>query len=287
MPRSMTAYANAQASHNWGTLSWEIRSVNHRYLEPSFRLPDTLRQLEMDLREQMTRFVRRGKIDCTLLIKSAGTTGQNNINVDAAQEYIRAGESIARLITSPALICPMDILDKPGVLNLRAIDPELLKKAVIELYQQVMRELVEVRGREGNKLAELVRQRLSDITRHTNTVRNAMPELMAAQRQKLLNKLYEFGGQLDTERLEQELVYLVQKTDVDEELDRLGVHVAEIYHILDSDKAMGRRLDFLVQELNREANTLSAKSSSSSISLSAVELKVLIEQIREQIQNLE
>lgn len=287
MPRSMTAYANAQASHNWGTLSWEIRSVNHRYLEPSFRLPDTLRQLEMDLREQMTRFVRRGKIDCTLLIKSAGTTGQININVDAAQEYIRAGESIARLITSPALICPMDILDKPGVLNLRAIDPELLKKAVIELYQQVMRELVEVRGREGNKLAELVRQRLSDITRHTNTVRNAMPELMAAQRQKLLNKLYEFGGQLDTERLEQELVYLVQKTDVDEELDRLGVHVAEFYHILDSDKAMGRRLDFLVQELNREANTLSAKSSSSSISLSAVELKVLIEQIREQIQNLE
>ncbi len=287
MPRSMTAYANAQASHNWGTLSWEIRSVNHRYLEPSFRLPDTLRQLERDLREQMTRFVRRGKIDCTLLIKSAGTTGQININVDAAQEYIRAGESIARLITSPALICPMDILDKPGVLNLRAIDPELLKKAVIELYQQVMRELVEVRGREGNKLAELVRQRLSDITRHTNTVRNAMPELMAAQRQKLLNKLYEFGGQLDTERLEQELVYLVQKTDVDEELDRLGVHVAEIYHILDSDKAMGRRLDFLVQELNREANTLSAKSSSSSISLSAVELKVLIEQIREQIQNLE
>ncbi|MBV1931450.1 MAG: YicC family protein [Porticoccaceae bacterium] len=287
MPLSMTAYANAQASHNWGTLSWEIRSVNHRYLEPSFHLPDTLRQLEMALLEQMTRFVQRGKIDCTLLIKPAGTTDQININIDAAQEYIRAGETIAQLITSPALICPMDILEKPGVLNNQAINPELLNSAVMELYQQAMGQVVEAREREGSKLAELVRRRLSDITRHTDTVRSAMPELIAAQRQKLINKLREFGEQLDTERLEQELVFLAQKADVDEELDRLGVHVAEIYHILDSDKAMGRRLDFLVQELNREANTLSAKSSSSSVSLSAVELKVLIEQIREQIQNLE
>lgn len=287
MPLSMTAYANAQASHDWGALSWEIRSVNHRYLESSFRLPDTLRQHEMVLREQMTQFVQRGKIDCVLQIKPAGAIDQFAIDVDVAQEYIRAAETIARLVKSPASICPMGILEKPGVLNNRALNPELLKKAVIELYQQAMSQLVEARGREGNKLAELIRQRLSYITRHTHTIRGAMPELLEAQRQKLVNKLRGFGEQLDPERLEQELVYLAQKGDVDEELDRLEVHVAEIYRVLDSNKAMGRRLDFLVQELNREANTLSAKASASTVSLAAVELKVLIEQIREQIQNLE
>ncbi len=287
MPFSMTAYANAQASHDWGTLSWEIRSVNHRYLEPSFRLPDTVHHIEMALREQMKQFVQRGRIDCTLQIKPVEARGHIKINIDAAQEYIHAGESIAKLITSPALICPMDILEKPGVLNNRTINPELLNSAVMQLYEQAMGQLVETREREGDKLAELIRQRLDNITRHTNTVRAAIPELLDTQRRKLLTKLREFGEQVDTERLEQELVYLAQKTDVDEELDRLSVHVTEIYHVLNTNKAIGRRLDFLVQELNREANTLSAKSSSSSISLSAIELKVLIEQIREQIQNLE
>ena len=287
MPFSMTAFATVQASHDWGSLSWEVRSINHRYLEPNFRLPDTLNSLEMPLRDQIRKFVQRGKLDCRLRIEADRTHREIDINIDVARKYIAAGEAIAQLMSSPAPIYPMDILNMPGVQADNAIDPELVKTAAIALYQQVMEQLVESREREGNKLADFIRQRLADISLHIETIRTNMPELLATQKQKLVDKLAELGGQLDHERLEQELVYLAQKADVDEELDRLEVHVAEIYRVLHSDKVMGRRLDFLMQEVNREANTISSKSFASTTTRSAVELKVLIEQMREQIQNIE
>jgi uncharacterized protein (TIGR00255 family) len=287
MPLSMTAFATAHAKHDWGTLSWQARSLNHRYLEPNFRLPDTLNSLEMSLRDQMRKFVQRGKVDCTLRIESDLSQDVIDINVEVARKYISAGETIAKLIASPAHIHPMDIFGMQGVQASNAIDPESLKTAVLELYQQVMEQLVEARKREGDKLADFIRQRLADMTLHIEAIKSNMPQLLATQKKKLLNKLAELGCQLDHERLEQELVYLAQKADVDEELDRLEVHIAEIYRVLQSDKLMGRRLDFLMQEVNREANTISSKAFASSTTQSAVELKVLIEQMREQVQNLE
>lgn len=287
MPLSMTAFARTQTRHDWGTLSWEIRSINHRYLETNFRLPDTLRGLEMPLREQTRKFVQRGKIDSVLRVEFDNTSSEPGVNVELAQKYIAAGEAIAQLIATPAPIYPLDILDKPGVMTDDTIDPNELQAATKELYQHTLEQLVEARAREGNKLADFIRQRLTEATHHVRTVRKNMPELMAAQRQKLINKLAEFNGQLDNERLEQELVYIAQKADVDEELDRLEIHISEINRVLENNKPMGRRLDFLLQELNREANTLSSKSFASSTTGAAVEIKVLIEQMREQIQNLE
>lgn len=287
MPHSMTAFARAQAKHSRGTLSWEMRSINHRYLDIGFRLPDTLRHLEVPLRERTRTFIQRGKVDGILHLELDNTAGEITVNVALAQQYVNAGELISGLLSRPAPLQPMDILSKPGVIADTPIDSDLIAEAALSLYDQAMLQLIENRAREGAKLADLVRQRLTEITREITSVRENLPQLLAAQRQRLIDKLAEFTDCLDKERLEQELVYLAQKADVDEELDRLSVHIEEIYRVLQSDKPIGRRLDFLLQELNREANTLSSKSFSSATTHSAVEVKVLIEQMREQIQNLE
>lgn len=287
MPHSMTAFARSQAKHSRGTLSWEMRSINHRYLDIGFRLPDTLRHLEVPLRERTRTFIQRGKVDGILHLELDNTAGEITVNVALAQQYVNAGELISSLLSRPAPLQPMDILSKPGVIADTPIDSDLIAEAALSLYDQAMLQLIENRAREGAKLADLVRQRLTEITREITSVRENLPQLLAAQRQRLIDKLAEFTDCLDKERLEQELVYLAQKADVDEELDRLSVHIEEIYRVLQSDKPIGRRLDFLLQELNREANTLSSKSFSSATTHSAVEVKVLIEQMREQIQNLE
>lgn len=287
MPHSMTAFARAQAKYSRGTLSWEMRSINHRYLDIGFRLPDTLRHLEVPLRERTRTFIQRGKVDGILHLELDNTAGEITVNVALAQQYVNAGELISGLLSRPAPLQPMDILSKPGVIADTPIDSDLIAEAALSLYDQAMLQLIENRAREGAKLADLVRQRLTEITREITSVRENLPQLLAAQRQRLIDKLAEFTDCLDKERLEQELVYLAQKADVDEELDRLSVHIEEIYRVLQSDKPIGRRLDFLLQELNREANTLSSKSFSSATTHSAVEVKVLIEQMREQIQNLE
>ncbi len=287
MPNSMTAYANTRVSHPWGALSWELRSVNHRFLVSQFHLPDSLQHLEMPLRETLSKSIRRGKVDCLLTLKQEATDPGITFDEQAARQYITAAEQIAAMIDSPAPLNPLDILDRPGIRCRMEVDIEVLNASVTTLYEQALSELVEAREREGNKLAEVIRRPLLDIRKHTQAVREAMPTLLNAQQQKLKDKLCEFGERLDHERLEQELVYMAQRADVAEELDRLEVHVEEIERVLDGTQAMGRRLDFLVQELNREANTLASKTLSSTTSYSAVELKVLIEQIREQVQNIE
>lgn len=287
MPQSMTAYANTRANHPWGTLSWELRSVNHRYLEAHFRLPETLQYLEMPLRESLGKSVRRGKIDCSLTLEKG--TGDTTLAIDqqCARQYIAAAAQIAAMIDSAAPINPLEILNCPGVRRQIPVDAEVLSANITALYQQALDELIETREREGNKLADVIRQRLRRIKEHTQAIRQAMPALLDTQQQKLRDKLSEFDERLDRERLEQELVYMALKADVDEELDRLEVHAGEVERVLNGNQIMGRRLDFLVQELNREANTLAAKALSSATTCSAVELKVLIEQIREQVQNIE
>ena len=287
MPSSMTAFARHSIECHWGTAAWEIRSVNHRYLETGFRMPETVRDLETTLRELTRKHLQRGKVDCTLQLNIAKQSGEVAINQPLAEQYIAASEQLARLMADPAKISPLDILRWPGVLSEPEIDREELKNTLLRLFEETLDQLVEGRRREGEKLGELVEQRLDGIAVQLATVRSRLPELLAAQRQKLIDRLQEVSTGLDQNRLEQELVLIAQRADVDEELDRLDTHLGEIRRVLQRQEPIGRRLDFLMQELNREANTLSSKSIATDTTNAAVELKVLIEQMREQIQNIE
>ena len=287
MPRSMTAFASASAKYPWGTLTWELRSINHRFLETTFRLPETLRHLEINYRENLRQFVQRGKIDCALSLNIAPSRN-SRINLEVARQYLDACEEIQGLMhTSAAPLSPADVLQVPGVIQEDSVEPQTLQTATLDLYTEALQKLLAARNREGERLTTFITERLQKISLEVTHTRSALPQLMAQQQQKLRARLEHLSAQLDTERFEQELVYLANKSDADEELDRLETHIGEFYRALGSTSPVGRRLDFLLQELNREANTLASKSQAASTTHSAVELKVLIEQIREQVQNLE
>ena len=287
MPSSMTAFARQTIECDWGTAAWEIRSVNHRYLETNFRMPETVRDTEMGLRELARKHLQRGKVDCSLQLNIATKTGAVDVNQALTDQYISVCEQLANQMENPAPVSPVDILKWPGALKEPEVDKDALKQALTTLFEDTLIQLEEGRGREGEKLKALIEQRLDAITSEVDTVRTKLPQLLAAQKQKIIDRLHEVSADLNSDRLEQELVFLAQKADVDEELDRLDTHLSEIRQVLNRREPIGRRLDFLMQELNREANTLASKSIASDTTQSSVELKVLIEQMREQIQNIE
>lgn len=284
---SMTAFARCEAAEPWGTLVWEIRSVNHRYLEPGFRMPETFRFLEPNVRELIRKNLQRGKVDCTLQFQPAVNQDALNIDETLTQRYVEAAEKIQRMLTSPAPMKATDLLFRPGVLREGGPNRDTLSHATLALFQCTLTELQATRAREGAELGNIMRDRLQKMREQAALVRTALPDILAAQKQKLRDRLSELQGELNQDRIEQELVHLAQRCDVDEELDRLDTHIAEVERILSSKGAVGRKLDFLMQELNREANTLSSKSISTATTQAAVELKVLIEQLREQVQNIE
>ncbi len=287
MTHSMTGFARNQQTFTWAQLTWEIRSINHRYLEPHFRLPDTLRLLEPNLREILRSKIARGKIEISLQIQK--TSSQQAITIDnvLAKEVIVAAENINHQLSKPATINPMQILQWPGVIQESEIDLDLAKSNALASFTIAVDDLIAHRNREGTELKNHIVTRLDQIEQLVIKTRQDLPEIKQNHRQKLLEKLAILEVETDQDRLEQELVYLAQKSDVDEELDRLDTHVHEVRNCLQQKKPVGRRLDFLMQELNREANTLSSKATVSDTTQTAVELKVLIEQMREQIQNLE
>ncbi len=287
MPSSMTAFARQTLESDWGTATWEIRSVNHRYLETNFRIPDTVREIEMELRELARKHLQRGKVDCSLQLKIVEEGGAIAINDELVTQCIEACEQLATQMSGPAQISPLDILRWPGALKEAEVDRDELKNALTTLFEDTLKQLAEAREREGEKLKALIEQRLEAISEEVSKVRLHLPKLLAAQKQKITDRLLEVTESLDSDRLEQELVFLAQKADVDEELDRLDTHLTEIHCVLKRKEPIGRRLDFMMQELNREANTLASKSIASDPTQSSVELKVLIEQMREQIQNIE
>ena len=289
MIRSMTAFARQAGQYDWGSLVWEVRSVNHRYLEPTFKLPESMRVLETGLRDKLRKQLSRGKVECALRIQQQGTGDANALQVNKAlaEEVIAASESISKLMAKPAAIDPLKILQWPGVIGESNTDTELIGQQAMALFQTSLEQLIESREREGTELKQFIEQRLDSIEIITDAVQQQLPEILAAQKQKLLTRLQELKAEPNEDRLEQELVIIAQKADVDEELDRLKTHVAEVRRVLNKGQACGRRLDFLMQELNREANTLSSKSIVSDTTQASVELKVLIEQMREQIQNIE
>ncbi|MDF3193423.1 YicC/YloC family endoribonuclease [Pseudomonas sp. 1928-m] len=287
MIHSMTAFARAEQAGANGTLSWELRSVNHRYLEPHLRLPESFRDLEGAVREALRNGLSRGKVECTLRFSDDNAGKALQVDLERAAQLIAAAESVAGLIKQPAALNPLEVLGWPGVLVADAANPQALNQSALALFSQALSELKQSREREGSELAKLLNERLDSILEQVVALRELVPQMLAGQRQKILDRCGEMQAELDPQRLEQELVILAQKSDVAEELDRLSTHVSEVRRVLKTGGQAGRRLDFLMQELNREANTLGSKAFDTRSTQAAVNLKVLIEQMREQVQNIE
>lgn len=288
MIRSMTAFARSEQQGDWGKLIWELRSVNHRYLDLHLRLPDDLRVVEPIVRERLGARVARGKIECTLRWRAAaGSVGQVRVNDDYADEVVAACERLARRMGAPAPVSPLSLLCVPGVMQESEPDMGPVVAAAGELLDRCIDDLVFMREREGQRLAAVTQERADAVAELVTTVRERRSEVNAGIRERLLGRIRDLGVEPDPGRLEQELAIIAQRLDVDEELERLLSHLTEIGASLDATEPVGRRLDFLMQELNREANTLSSKSSDAASTRAAVEMKVLIEQMREQIQNVE
>lgn len=284
---SMTAFAHLELKKEWGNAVWEIRSVNQRFLETYFRLPEAFRNLEMTLRERLRTTLTRGKVECSLRIEL--NTNQNN-GLALNQEYAKQVISSLQWLKETAQegeINLVDILRFPGVVDNQNQDLDQISQDLLEGFEQILAEFIAMRGREGANLQALIQQRLDAIATEATKVQAQMPSVLQWQKDRLQQRFDELNLQLDPQRLEQEMVLLAQKVDVAEELDRLQLHVKETTSILKKGGAVGRKLDFMMQELNREANTLASKSINADVTNSAVELKVLIEQMREQIQNLE
>ncbi|MBT2775151.1 YicC family protein [Halomonas sp. ISL-60] len=287
---SMTAFARTEQAAPFGTLQVEIRSVNQRYLEPHFRLHESLRDLEPILREALRARLARGKVECSVRFESAEsaeTAQAPAVNSTRLAAIADALSAIQQQVPSAVPPTTLALLNQPGVMETQHLDQEAIKAAAKGLFDQALNELIDARAREGEKLAEMITTRLTAVSEQVTTVRSLLPQILERQRAQLLERLEIAKTELDPQRLEAELVLVAQKADVDEELDRLTAHIEEVSHQLAQKGPKGRRLDFLMQELNREANTLSSKSVVAETTRCAVELKVLIEQMREQIQNIE
>ncbi len=288
MVLSMTAFARQETSAAWGAMSLELRSVNHRFLEMNLRLPEELRSIESKIRERISAKIRRGKLDLSLRLQSAQTDNSNiDINKDLASKVVVACQEIDALIGNPAMLNSIEILRWPGVLAAPETNNDELQKAFLLILDSAIDELIESRQREGTKLGEIIQLRCEKMSEIVSAVRERLPQVNKLVRDKILAKLKDSQLDLDENRFAQEVAYMVQKMDVDEEMDRLSTHIIEIKRVLTEENPIGRRLDFLMQELNREANTLGSKSADTETTNFSVELKVLIEQIREQVQNIE
>lgn len=288
MIRSMTAFARAESEQSWGSAQLELRSVNNRYLDIAPRLPDELRPLEPTVRERIGDRLGRGKVDCVFKISYVNDRDTSfTVNLPLAEQVVNAVEQIQPLLGNTHGVTPMEVLRWPGVIQAGAPDLEAVQSAALALLDGALKELIEVRAREGEKIAAMILKRCDQMETIVSTLRARAPEIVDEIRRKLDARLQELSAQPDQERMEQEMLYMAQKLDIAEELDRLDAHLSEVRRVLKSDAPVGRRLDFLMQELNREANTIGSKSSDAETTRSSVDLKVLIEQIREQVQNVE
>lgn len=284
---SMTAFAHLEIKKEWGNAVWEIRSVNQRFLETYFRLPEAFRHLEMGLRERLRNSLTRGKVECSLRVELAQASNNKiALNNDYAEQVIASLKTLQG-IAGDGEINLVDVLRYPGVVDAQSQDLDQIAQDLLEGFEQILTDFIAMRGREGESLKAIIQQRLDSIAEIAQSVQQQMPEVLQWQKDRLQQRFDELNLQLDPQRLEQEMVLTAQRVDVAEELDRLQLHVKETSSILKKGGAVGRKLDFMMQELNRESNTLASKSINADITNSAVELKVLIEQMREQIQNLE
>jgi len=295
----MTAFAREESQAEWGAITWELRSVNHRYLDVTVRLPEDLRSLESKVRERIQNKIQRGKVECLLRYKPMAEQRGTvlSLNHDLARQVVEAAEEIGALLTNATAINPMAILNWPGIVESPALDIRSVSAPILGALDSMLADLVATRLREGEKLAALIKTRCAEMTVIIGRVRQRLPTILAMQRERLISRLSEIKTELNADRLEQELLFFAQKIDVAEELDRLDTHLAEVGRVLQEEspsgkgphagKPIGRRLDFLMQEMHREANTLSSKSADMEMTSASVDLRVLIEQMREQVQNIE
>ena len=284
---SMTGFARVQTKADWGSAVWEIRSVNQRYLETHYRLPEQFRSLEPMLRERFRKRLQRGKVECALRISfNEANQGALTFHPCLANQLIEAAKHV-QVAGADGSINPADILRWPGVMATQEADVDQMQKVMMEAFDETLTQFLAARASEGESMSELINQRLDGILTEVDKVIAHMPSVLEWQKDRIRSKFAEAKLELEEGRIEQEMVLLAQKTDVAEELDRLKSHIKETQKIMRKGGAIGRRLDFMMQEFNREANTLGSKSINKDITQSAVEIKVLIEQMREQIQNIE
>ena len=292
MIRSMTAFSRVQESCEAGSVTWEIRSVNHRYLEPGLKLPEDFKALEPEIRKQVAKYLTRGKIDIGMRYKlNSAESADIELNEDIVRKLRQVEQSVLNIVHEGAKLSVADILSWPGVVADSGKDFSPLLELANQSLEKALMQLVESRETEGRALGELISSRCAQITDIVKSLRTHRPAMITAMHEKwktsLNEKLQKWADDANEGRLEQELAILAQKLDVDEELDRIDTHITEVENVLKRKEAVGRRLDFLMQELNREANTLGSKSQDSATTQWAVDLKVLIEQMREQVQNIE
>lgn len=284
----MTGFARQSAESGSGTLTWELRAVNHRYLDVQFRLPEELRPKEQAFKQQVSSILKRGKVECALHVRRAFDRQANmQLNTDLVDLLGRRVADISQTLPGASTLNPIDILRWPGVITEPEIDAEPLYVEANALLDATLQAMTAMRASEGDRIAAMLEMRCADIAGLAESVRKRLPDVLANAHAKQRERIERLNVEADPARLEVELALIAQKLDVDEELDRLDSHLVEIRQALTSDDAVGRRLDFLMQELNREANTLGSKSADAETTKAAVELKVLIEQMREQIQNIE
>ncbi len=288
MLKSMTAFSRKESVNDWGMLVWEMRSVNHRYLDVSIRIADELRLIEPQVRDKISARVSRGKVEVSLRFKpSQKVSSQIAVNESLATQVADSAKSLQQIIGDDQPISAMEVLRWPGVVGQAEADFGPLQQLAMELFDTALDDYIDTRKREGEKTAQMLTERCTAIDDIIEKVKVLRPQAIERQRTKLMSRIEELDVDHDTGRLEQELVYISQRLDVAEELDRLTAHLSELRDILKRDEPVGRRLDFLVQEFNREANTLSSKSADADTTALSVDLKVYIEQMREQVQNIE
>jgi uncharacterized protein (TIGR00255 family) len=283
----MTGFARRERQYPWGLLAWELKTVNHRYLEVGCRLPEEFRAAEADFRQAVSGAVRRGKVECSLHFRPAAAAGALELDTEALAALTQRAQQLAAQAGPAARIEVLDLLRWPGVVRDQTRDSAALIAAAQTLLGEALIELARFRDSEGGRLRETLELRCAGLTDLSNRVADRLPEVRARMRAKLLERIAQLTADVDHDRLEQELAILAQRLDVDEEIDRLRGHVAEVRKAFAGQEPAGRRLDFLMQELNREANTLSSKSQDIETTRAAVDMKVLIEQMREQVQNIE
>jgi len=288
MIHSMTAYGRAENSDNQISISCEIRSVNHRYLEIAVRMPEELRPLEQKIRDYISKKIKRGKIECNIRIEQQDTYDEAlSINQDLLKNIIDVAENINSDLSTSTSLNSLDLLRWPGVLKKNTLDVKKIDKLLFKIVNQAIDTVINTRQREGKKIKKMITDRCSKIKKIIANIRKIMPTILKNFRKKLTSRIQEISNELDNERLEQELLFISQKMDIEEEIDRLNAHIDEVIRVVDQKGPIGRRLDFLMQEMNRESNTLGSKSYHIKTSNASVELKVLVEQMREQIQNIE
>ena len=284
---SMTAFARVQGDNSLGTYAWELRSVNHRYLETQFKLPDKLKVLEPALRERMRNSLARGKVECNLYFKANESEQGFIVNEEKVTALLAAAQQLNEKKSDIAPLSTYELLQWPGVLQSVELNIDAVAESLLESFDDALLKLAEARNAEGQRMTDVICEKLDQVDSLTNQVKLNMPQILAEHQKRLEERLAQLSVDVDHDRLAQEIVMLAQKVDVAEELDLLVAHTAEVRDTLAKDEPCGRRLDFLMQELNREANTLGSKSIATDSSQGAINLKVLIEQMREQVQNIE